>query len=45
MPVANPSFDVTPARLIAGIITEQGVLQPPFGPAIQALFGRAGALA
>jgi methylthioribose-1-phosphate isomerase len=45
MPVANPSFDVTPARLIAGIITEQGVLRPPFGPAIQALFGRAGALA
>ncbi len=24
-PVANPAFDVTPARLIAGIITEQGV--------------------
>lgn len=45
MRVANPSFDVTPARLIAGIITEQGVLKPPFGPAIQALFGKAGALA
>jgi len=24
-PVANPAFDVTPANLIAGIITEQGV--------------------
>ncbi|HZV54674.1 MAG TPA: S-methyl-5-thioribose-1-phosphate isomerase [Rhodocyclaceae bacterium] len=24
-PVANPAFDVTPARLIAGIITEQGI--------------------
>ncbi len=26
VPVANPAFDVTPASLIAGIITEQGVL-------------------
>jgi methylthioribose-1-phosphate isomerase len=25
VPVANPAFDVTPAALIAGIITEQGV--------------------
>jgi methylthioribose-1-phosphate isomerase len=25
VPVANPAFDVTPASLIAGIITEQGV--------------------
>jgi methylthioribose-1-phosphate isomerase len=28
--VANPAFDVTPARLIAAIITERGVAQPPF---------------
>ncbi|MEB3223176.1 MAG: S-methyl-5-thioribose-1-phosphate isomerase [Candidatus Sericytochromatia bacterium] len=34
--VANPGFDVTPAHLIAGIITEVGVLTPPYGPAIQA---------
>jgi methylthioribose-1-phosphate isomerase len=27
-PVANPAFDVTPAALIAGIITERGVLPP-----------------
>ena len=26
--VANPAFDVTPARLVMGIITEQGVYQP-----------------
>jgi len=26
--VANPSFDVTPARLVTGIITEQGVYAP-----------------
>jgi methylthioribose-1-phosphate isomerase len=24
-PVANPAFDVTPARLMTGIITERGV--------------------
>lgn len=28
--VANPAFDVTPARLIAAIVTEKGVVQPPF---------------
>ncbi len=28
MPVANPAFDVTPARLIAGIVTERGVRAP-----------------
>jgi methylthioribose-1-phosphate isomerase len=27
--VYNPAFDVTPARLISGIITERGVLSPP----------------
>jgi methylthioribose-1-phosphate isomerase len=26
--VYNPAFDVTPARLIAGIITERGLIQP-----------------
>ncbi len=29
--VWNPAFDVTPAQLITGWITERGVLQPPFG--------------
>jgi len=28
--VFNPAFDVTPAALIKGIITERGVLRPPF---------------
>ncbi len=32
----NPSFDVTPASLISGIITEEGVLRAPFGPALAA---------
>jgi methylthioribose-1-phosphate isomerase len=27
-PVANPAFDVTPARLVTGIITERGVATP-----------------
>ena len=27
-PVSNPAFDVTPARLIDGIITEYGVIKP-----------------
>ena len=29
-PVWNPSFDVTPARLITGIITERGVARPDY---------------
>lgn len=28
--VANPAFDVTPAKYITGIITEQGIAYPPF---------------
>jgi len=28
--VFNPAFDVTPAALIAGWVTEKGVLKPPF---------------
>jgi methylthioribose-1-phosphate isomerase len=27
-PVSNPAFDVTPARLVTGIITEQGIYAP-----------------
>lgn len=30
IPVWNPSFDITPARLITGIITERGILNSPF---------------
>jgi len=33
--VANPAFDITPAYLISAIITERGVLYPPYGEAIQ----------
>jgi methylthioribose-1-phosphate isomerase len=31
---ANPAFDVTPAGLIAGIVTECGILRPPFRESI-----------
>ncbi len=29
-PAYNPAFDVTPAELIAGWVTERGILTPPF---------------
>lgn len=32
--VRNPAFDVTPHELITAIITERGVLRPPFAEAI-----------
>ena len=36
--VRHPAFDVTPARLITAIITERGVLRPPYEEAIRALY-------
>jgi len=35
MKIFNPSFDVTPHPYITGIITEAGVLRPPFKRSIQ----------
>ena len=32
VPVWNPAFDVTPANLITGWVTERGVWRPPFPP-------------
>jgi methylthioribose-1-phosphate isomerase len=29
-PAANPAFDVTPARLITAIVTEEGIVRPPY---------------
>lgn len=37
--VYNPAFDVTPAELIAGIITERGVVQPVNAETIVAMLG------
>jgi methylthioribose-1-phosphate isomerase len=28
--VGNPAFDVTPAKYVTGIVTENGVAYPPF---------------
>jgi methylthioribose-1-phosphate isomerase len=32
----HPAFDVTPATLVTAIVTERGVLRPPYGPALAA---------
>jgi methylthioribose-1-phosphate isomerase len=36
----NPAFDITPAELISGIVTEEGVLVAPFEPALRAAVER-----
>ena len=36
--VINPAFDMTPPELISGIITEKGVVKPPFDESIKKLF-------
>jgi methylthioribose-1-phosphate isomerase len=36
-PVFNPAFDVTPAELITAIITEHGILRPPYLDALARL--------
>lgn len=36
--IINPGFDVTPAKYIAGIITEKGILRPPFAVSIEEAF-------
>jgi methylthioribose-1-phosphate isomerase len=35
--IENPAFDVTPAKYIAAIITERGVLRAPFTESIRAM--------
>jgi methylthioribose-1-phosphate isomerase len=37
VPVFNPAFDVTSARLITGFITDRGILSPPYRRAIRQL--------
>lgn len=39
MPVWNPAFDVTPARLVSAIITEGGVCRKPYRKSLRALLG------
>ncbi len=35
VPAAHPAFDVTPHTLLTGIVTERGVLHPPFRQALE----------
>jgi len=35
----NPAFDVTPAELVSGFITDAGVLRPPFAESIARVLG------
>ncbi|MCS7058494.1 MAG: S-methyl-5-thioribose-1-phosphate isomerase [Meiothermus sp.] len=38
-PAAHPAFDITPHPLITGIVTEKGVLYPPFDEALRRALG------
>jgi methylthioribose-1-phosphate isomerase len=35
--VRNPAFDVTPGRFITALITEKGVVRPPFEESLKGL--------
>ncbi len=39
--VRNPAFDVTPAELVAAIVTEKGILRPPYSRSIAEALGLA----
>ena len=39
----NPAFDVTPAGLVSGVITEHGVARPPLAESLPALIGQGSA--
>ena len=36
--VLNPAFDITPNRYVTGIITERGVVRPPFKRELKKLY-------
>lgn len=36
--VYNPAFDITPCQLISAIVTEKGIIRPPYRKNIMALF-------
>lgn len=38
----NPSFDVTDHRLLTGIVTERGIIYPPFEQNLKTLFAKKG---
>jgi len=37
--VANPAFDMTPHRYVSGIVTERGIVWPPFGENLKRIMG------
>jgi methylthioribose-1-phosphate isomerase len=37
--VYNPAFDVTPHRYVTALITEKGIVRPPFDEGLRRLFG------
>lgn len=39
--VYNPAFDVTPARLVTALITERGIVRPPYAESLKALLAAA----
>jgi methylthioribose-1-phosphate isomerase len=39
---ANPAFDVTPAELVTAIVTEAGVIRPPYREGLAAALAAAG---
>ncbi len=39
--VANPAFDVTPARYVTAIITDRGLARPPYDESLQRLAAEA----
>lgn len=39
-PARNPAFDVTPAELIAAVVTEEGVHRPPFAASLPGALAR-----
>lgn len=43
VPARNPAFDVTPAALVTGIITDRGIASAPLADSLMALLGGAGA--
>ena len=38
VPVINPAFDITPPEFVSAIITEKGILYPPYEESIKQLF-------
>jgi methylthioribose-1-phosphate isomerase len=40
--IRNPAFDVTPYRYITGIITERGILHPPYSESLKQAFTAVG---